>query len=231
MRVLAARWRTEGWRRRGHALDPTGQEGPVRNRWRIRICLAAVVVTAATVLAGAARADFRPGLYTHGSCAGTAASRIDPVNFVFWDWGTADRAVDQTRAHAAWNDTSGSSQYFFDHGTCSAMTAQRASSGTFSSRFHIRLHPIHWDATLRWTTIGDAHHEDLTYCGHAVDSNGASGSGFDQGRRELRMRLESGGHGWYSEFWGNTQNFQQCDGDYAGSDGYTVFSRAHQVNH
>ena len=45
------------------------------------------------------------------------------------------------------------------------------------------------------------------------------------------MRLESGGHGWYSEFWGNTQNFQQCDGDYAGSDGYTVFSRAHQVNH
>ena len=103
----------------------------MRNRWAIRICLAAVVATAAAVLAEGATADFRPGLYTHGSCAGTAASRIDPVNFVFWDWGTADRAVSQTRTHAAWNDTSGSSQYFFDHGTCSAMTAQRASGGTF----------------------------------------------------------------------------------------------------
>ena len=87
------------------------------------------------------------------------------------------------------------------------------------------------DDTLRWTTIGDAHHEDLTYCGHAVDANGSTGSGFDQGRRELRIQMENGGHGWYSEFWGNTQNFQQCDGDYASSDGYTVFSRAHQINH
>lgn len=194
------------------------------------IAVGATVATAA-VLAPQARADFQPGYYTHGSCAGTAASRIDPVNFAYWDWGTWDRAVSQTQTHAGWLDTGGSSQYFFDHGNCYTMTAQRADGGTASSRHHIRFHPIHSDATLGWTTIGDAHHEDFTYCGHAVDANGPSGSGFDQGRRQLRVLLENGGHGWYSEFWGNTQNFQQCDGDYASSDGYTVFSRAHQINH
>jgi hypothetical protein len=197
------------------------------------VALIAFAATAAATaaLAPQARADFQPGYYTHGSCAGTSASRIDPVNFVYWDWGTWDRAVSQTQTHAGWLNTSGSSQYFFDHGNCYTMTTQRADGGSTSSRFHIRYHPIHSDATLRWTTIGDALHEDFTYCGHAVDANGPSGSGFDQGRRQLRILMENGGHGWYSEFWGNTQNFQQCDGDYASSDGYTVFSRAHQINH
>lgn len=191
----------------------------------------AAVITAIAAATPSARADFQPGYYTHGSCAGTSASRIDPINFVYWDWGTWDRAASQTQSHAGWTDTGGSSQYFFDHGNCYTMTTQRASGGVASSRYHIRLHPIHSDAALGWTTIGDAHHEDLTYCGHAVDANGSNGSGFDQGRRQLRILMENRGHGWYSEFWGNTQNFQQCDGDYASSDGYTVFSRAHQVNH
>lgn len=191
----------------------------------------AVVATAGAVVATTARADFSPGFYTHGSCAGTQESRIDPINFVFWDWGTWDRAINNIQSHAGWGDNGGSGQYFFDHGNCYSMIDQRASGGTASTRFHIRLHPIHSDPSLGWTTIGDAHHEDLTYCGHAVDSNGANGSGFDQGRRELRILLENGGHGWYSEWWGNTQNFQQCDNDYASSDGYTVFSRSHQINH
>jgi hypothetical protein len=193
--------------------------------------LAVVAVLLAAVLATEGQADFSPGYYTHGSCAGTAESRIDPVNFVFWDWGTWDRAVSQTQTHSGWSDDNGDGQYFFDHGNCSFMTAQRASAGLQSSRFHIRYHPIHSDPSLGWTTIGDAHHEDATYCGHATDANGPNGSGFDQGRRQLRAHLENAGHGWYSEFWGNTQNFQQCDLDYASSDGYTVFSRAHQVNH
>ena len=194
---------------------------------------AAMLAVVAIAAAGAtiARADFQPGQYTHSSCAGTSASRVDPINFVYWDWGTIGRVVSQTETHAGWMSSSGSGQYFFSHGDCYFMADQRASGGTLSSRFHVRYHPIHWDASLGWTTIGDAHHEDLTYCGHAVDSNGDQGSGFDQGRRQLRIQLENGGHGWRSEWWGNTQNFQQCDGDYAGSDGYTVFSRAHQTNH
>src|SRR6266545_793773 len=34
-----------------------------------------------------------------------------------------------------------------------------------------------------------------------------------------------------SSFWGNTQNMLQCDNEYAGSDGYTVFIWLHQTNH
>jgi hypothetical protein len=183
-------------------------------------------------LATAAFADFDTDAHTYKGCPGTAANRVDPVNVVLWDWGTWDRAVSQIASHLAWSDAGGSTQSFVDHGNCHPMQAQRASAGTTSSRFHVRLRPIHFDTALGWTSVGDAHHEDFVwYCGHAVDSNGPSGSGFDQGRRELRTRFEAAGHDWYSRWWGNTQNFKQCDGDYAGSDGYTVFIRAHQVNH
>ena len=85
------------------------------------------------------------------------------------------------------------------------------------------------DADPVWgrTARGDAHHEDtIVYPGcHAVDANGPDGSGFDQGRRRLRELFAAGGHGWRSQFWGNTRSFRQCDGDYAGSDGYVVFLR------
>ncbi len=184
----------------------------------------------ALVAATSAYAHFETGRFTHSRCAGTAESRVDPINVVFWDWATWDRAADQLAAHAGWTNASGSEQFFFDHGSCHAMSGQRASGGASSTRFHIRVHPVHWDSQLGWTAVGDAHHEDLVFpCGHAVDANGPAGSGFDQGRRELRARMEQGGHGWRSEWWGNTANFRQCDGDYAGSDGYTVFVRVHEA--
>jgi hypothetical protein len=64
-----------------------------------------------------------------------------------------------------------------------------------------------------------------------ADANGPSGSGFDQGRNSLKLSFVNAGHTWYPAWWGNTQNFQQCDGDYAGSDGYTYYIHLHQVNH
>lgn len=46
-------------------------------------------------------------------------------------------------------------------------------------------------------------------------------SGFDWGRDETVSRLVGSGPlgwgGWHN--WGNTQEFQQCDGDWAGSHG------------
>lgn len=189
-------------------------------------------LAAAAVFAGAALAHFNTGLYTHSNCPADNYDRVDPLNIVFYDWGTWGRAVNQIQAHARWFDDGGSMQTFVDHGDCYNMVTQRASSGVVSTRFHIRLHPIHYDDALGWTTVGDAHHEDLVWsCGHAVDKNGSNGSGFDQGRRELRIRFENAGHSWYSRFWGNTQSFKQCDGDYASSDGYTVFIHLHQLNH
>jgi hypothetical protein len=218
-------------RKRWRAVGVAGERSSVTPRGRAAVLLG-VIAAALVTFGGAAFAHFDTGLYTHSNCPADNNDRVDPINIVFWDWGTSDRVVSQIQSHASWLNGSGSSQTFIDHGACFEMGAQRASSGTASTRFHVRLHPIHLDDSLRWTTVGDAHHEDFVwYCGHAVDSNGSSGSGFDQGRRQLRILFESAGHSWSSRFWGNTQNFQQCDGDYASSDGYTVFIRLHQQNH
>jgi len=195
----------------------------------------ALVLPGAVVVAGTpALAHFdASGRYTHRSCPASAATRVDPVNVVFTGWGTWGRAVSQIESHAGWRDTSGTSQSFIDHGACSAMHAQRASGR--GSRFHVRIRGQHWDATRGWTASAAAHHEDLVVfplpCGHAVDSNGSGGSGFDQGRDELQRRLAAAGHPTQRAWWGNTQSFKQCDGDYAASDGWTLFVELHQVNH
>ena len=171
--------------------------------------------------------------YTHRSCPATVANRTDPVNVVFTGWGTWGRAESQIESHADWSATTGTTQSFVDHGSCFPMHSQHASGQ--ASRFHVRLRGQHPDAVLGWTTTGDAHHEDLVAfpvpCGHAVDSNGPGGSGFDQGRDELEGRFSAAGHSTRWEWWGNTQSFKQCDGDYAASDGWTVFIQLHQVNH
>ena len=113
------------------------------------------------------------------------------------------------------------------------MHTQRASG--LGSRFHVRVRGQHQDPALGWVAVAGAHHEDLVLfpipCGHAVDSNGPGGSGFDQGRDELEQQLVAAGHVSSRVWWGNTQSFKQCDGDYAGSDGWTVFISLHQVNH
>jgi len=173
------------------------------------------------------------GRYTHVACPGTAATRSDPVNVVFGTWGTWGRAESQVETHVGWTATSGSTQHFLDHGGCFAQHAQRASGE--GSRFHVRIRGQHWDSGFGWTAAAGAHHEDLVLfpfpCGHAVDANGPGGSGFDQGRDELEARFRAAGHETSRAWWGNTQSFKQCDGDYAASDGWTLFVRLHQVNH
>jgi hypothetical protein len=170
--------------------------------------------------------------YTHTASNCSGASRVDPINIVFYTWGTWARAENQVQTHAGWTNGSGSPQYFWDHSTCYLMHTQRASGCGTCGRFHIRIRGQHEDPTLGWTATGDAHHEDwVITCGHAVDANGPNGSGFDQGRAQLSNAMWMGGHSYYYTWWGNTQNFQQCDGDYSGSDGNTSFIQLHQVNH
>jgi len=198
----------------------------------LALVLPAVVV--ALLLAVPAPAHFDGSdRYTHGRCPGTASNRIDPLNVLFRTWGTYGRALSQTETHVGWGDEAGNSQYFVDHATCTLMHGQRASGAAWSSRFHLRVRGQHEDPVLGWTATGDAHHEDLVLiCGHAVDANGPEGSGFDQGRNELRARMAAAGHGISTgNWWGNTQNFKQCDGDLAGSNGYTTYITLHQVNH
>jgi hypothetical protein len=199
--------------------------------------LAVAIATSGIVLGlgagvGLAHFDGRAS-YTHAGCPASFENRTDPVNVVFTGWGTWGRADSQIQSHAGWTATSGSSQSFVDHDACWPMHAQRASNE--GTRFHIRLRGQHPDAALGWTAMGDAHHEDLVMfpvpCGHAVDANGSGGSGFDQGRDELARRFASAGHPSKRVWWGNTQSFRQCDGDYAASDGWVVLVELHQVNH
>jgi hypothetical protein len=199
-----------------------------------RTATALMLAVTAMALAGPAAAHFdASSKYTYRECPATAENRVDPINVVFSSWGTWGRAVSQVESHAGWTDTTGSSQAFVDHGTCYAMHAQRASGSR--TRFHIRVRGQHPDTVLGWTATGDAHHEDLVLfpipCGHAVDSDGPDGSGFDQGRNELERRFADAGHMTSRVWWGNTQSFKQCDGDYASSDGWTAFIELHQANH
>lgn len=202
------------------------------------MCRLAVVVALAAlgVLAfgASALAHFdSSGRYTHRSCPASPATRTDPVNVVFTGWGTWGRVESQVEAHAGWDTISGSSQSFVDHGACYPMHTQRASG--LGSRHHVRARGQHPDSALGWTSSASVHHEDLVLvpvpCGHAVDSNGPGGSGFDQGRDEVQRLFLAAGHRTSRVWWGNTQSFRQCDGDYAGSDGWTLLVELHQVAH
>jgi hypothetical protein len=198
------------------------------------VVVGVVATVAAFATAGSAPAHFDDlEAYTHKACPATVANRVDPINVIFTGWGTWGRAVSQIESHLGWTATSGSTQSFADHGSCYAMHAQRASGQ--GSRFHVRVRGQHKDTELGWTATGDAHHEDfVTFpipCGHSVDSNGPGGSGFDQGRDELERSFAGAAHATSWLWRGNTQSFKQCDGDYAGSDGWAVLVELHQVNH
>ena len=58
---------------------------------------------------------------------------------------------------------------------------------------------------------------------HAVGANGPEGSGFDRGRDELNRQFQFAGHWTVYEFIGNTQTMHQCNGGFAGSDGYVLY--------
>jgi hypothetical protein len=177
-----------------------------------------VAFLAALALAAPAHADFSSSHYTYSSCGGGA---VDPVNIVFYgSTAYASNAAAHMEHHSGWSNTSGSSQVFYTHGYCRGMSTQRA-SGTYS-RYHLRFfQTYHRDAKGRYETVADAHHEDwIWYCGHAVDSNGPGGSGFDQGRWRVYDLLVTRHHWGGYQNWGNTRSFRQCDGDYAGSAGY-----------
>lgn len=199
------------------------------NPRRTLLALAAAAL-AAVAFAGSAPGHFQTYPYTLGSCPAAYERQIDPINVVFYGNATSELALNHIRFHLNWPYTSGSTQYFSSEGICGAMDGQRASGTTLQSRFHIRVkQTAHGDATWGITARGDAHHEDLIwYCGHAVDKGGGSSglaSGFDQGRSAIYNALV-GVHTYAGmTYWGNTRQFKQCDGDYAGSDGNVAWWR------
>ncbi len=172
--------------------------------------------------------------YTQKDDGNCTQNAVDPINVVFaGSVAGLDNTVDQIETHADWHTSSGSAQNLTVRVSssgyaCRGQGAQRANNSLVESRFHTRLWLIpHTQGTNDKDTVGDAHHEDFEEfrCfppSHAVDSNGSTGSGFDWGRRELRDEFDRAGHVTANHNWGNTRNFRQCDGDYAGSNGSGV---------
>jgi hypothetical protein len=215
---------------------------------RVQPLVAALVVATASLLAlsaGVARADFNIGYYTHDTCTNwnLESTRVDPINYVFFVWGTIDRVHNQVLTHGYghgynWNNRDGSPQKFISHSTCYPQDSQHADHPETSGRSHFREKAMHWDSTLGYTEIADAHHENIVWCGyifkHAVDSGTGSDSGFNKGRANVTNEVFANtAHmtGSYQIYFGNTQPMRQCDGKYAASDGYARMMTIHQINH
>lgn len=202
-----------------------------------------LAVPIALVFSNSAAAHFESGLYSHR--ASDCASRSDPITVVFYGYATGTRTLNHVRFHTGWGGGSGGGQYFASHGICGAGT-QHAESGTFT-RYHIRMRKTyHDDATWGTTSTGTPHHEDwidsaISGCfpgNHAVDKGGVDKggglqSGFDQGRTRIYNALiGQPGHTFGGSVnWGNTQEFKQCDGDWAGSHGTVYWFRIPNNSH
>jgi hypothetical protein len=195
----------------------------------------ASTIVSASVLAGAIAVSVaqafpdwsRPYTQSSSDCVGDHA--IDPINFEFHgDSANVDGTNSNMHYHTDWDEHGGSDQWLsvkVDPGNygCRVEQHQPATLDEIhvSDRFHIRLWNIPNSSGDGKKTVGDAHHEDFVItCGDAVDSNGSTGSGFDWGRRRLFNRFDAEGHPVDSAYWGNDRDFKQCDGDWAGSNGY-----------
>jgi hypothetical protein len=138
----------------------------------------------------------------------------------------------------------GTSQYFLQGSECGVMQDQRATDCLPCTRYHVRYRsaPDVVSAGLGYTAASDPHHEVYTTqgrCykgggigGHAVDAGGYGGSwsGYDLARHRFYQAWASlpasQGHTWKNganSFWGNTQQFLQCNDWWAGSNGQVGF--------
>ncbi len=157
---------------------------------------------------------------------------IDPVGVMFrGKWAGPENVANKTAKFANWlNESNAGAQDLKVKESdgvyrCRETDMARSSHNDIlpGSRFHVRLWFIPATAGHpKVRTVGTPHHEDLKICGHAVDQNGPEGSGFDIGRQALKRAFVDYNHKVRSEKWGNTLLKEQCDGGWAGSNGWGV---------
>jgi hypothetical protein len=182
-----------------------------------------------------AGADFNifPYSFRDGACT----ERSDPVTVIFYREASAILSNNHVRAHTGWDGGEGGGQNYSSHGVCLPGDRHSESAGATSTRYHIRMGRT-WDEDVNWgrTTAATPHHEDFLWTcapsNHAVDKGGVNlgqnlWSGFDQGRSRIYDALYGQDAHYFAgdPYWGNTQEFQQCDGDWAGSHGTTYWFR------
>jgi hypothetical protein len=192
-----------------------------------RLTAILVAFTAVTFAPSPAGADFNSGWYTRDPCSPNVLR--DPITIVFTHNASGARSLNHVQHHLSWGyPTSGITQYFVSHGVCAAMDGQRASAGTFSSRYHIRVRKTyHGDTTWGTTAVGAPHYDQLTGCGHKVPTNG-----FNNGR-QANINGFSGTHHTHQGTvnWGNTLPIRQCDASTAASNGNVAWFSIPNSNH
>lgn len=177
--------------------------------------------------------------YKESSCA----SYSDAITMIFYGFATLDRSLNHVQSHASWEEPTfgGGNQYFLSHGVCGNFEGERGSCCVTTNRWHIRARRTEEDdPMLGMTTASTPHHEDVILQGtepdvcHAIDKGSAESginSGFDQGRDELIGKFGGSNHSYYLMYKGNTQTIQQCDDDYAGSNGWVAFVYVPETSH
>lgn len=190
--------------------------------------VAAFVVLALGAASARAFPDWSAPYSTDAGNSCNTTGWVDPVTIVFnGDQANAVNAKNSVEAHLGWYNDSGSGQDLLVRVTssggfvCAQFDFQRASAGALSDRKHIRMWRIPSSADANKKVAGTPHVEDWVFgdgCfSHAVEPNGSDGSGFDKGRRSVQNGFAD--HGTSNANWGNTRNFRQCNGRYAGSNG------------
>jgi hypothetical protein len=185
---------------------------------RVALLMVAAMVTVLVLpVPASSHFEFRMYSRTDSSCNQWS----DPVTAVFYGNGDPARVINHIVHHTGWNFAGGSAQYFIDHGVCENLSDQRSSGAIFSTRNHVRIfYTADWDPGFGFTSSATPHFEDIT-CGgtnHAVRETVNGWSGFDEGRAQLYNWMSPGHYTW-TENWGNTAWMQQCDGQFAYSNG------------
>ncbi len=198
------------------------------------------LLTCVLVLAPAtvASADVSFNGYDHknnNTCAGTG-SRQDPVTVLFAvgaTYSTFSSPVGNSIAvHVGWGSSSpndnpfGSSSHLYTH-SCKPPSGVNQSGPALSNRWHVRHYKNDdHDATWGYVAYGTPHFDTL--CG----VTGHAASAFTTGRAHIVNGYTANGHANHGTFWkGNTGVVQQCNGTYAGADGYVTRVHQHYALH
>lgn len=166
--------------------------------------------------------------YTYSTSQCWQGKEIDPINVVFTGNATAQNVFNHAIDHGGWLFEDGTTQSFWQSGQCLNMDGQAASGPSFQlpGRFHMRFLSRNAGWPLGTIAVADAHHEDVTWCGHTVDHEDDNGgvSGFDMGRNDIHANWNAGGHPSTGlEFWNNRNRMMQCDQRRSSSDGFVAF--------
>lgn len=165
---------------------------------------------------------------------------VDPISVVFYNNGSLSQTHYHAHYDSVWavHDSVGNPQYFYDHYPCDIQDGQDADDLFFTSRLHMRYETgAEWDPSWGTYTLATPHEEQVVLDGgnfvcHAVlsEANHPPG-GFVLAKWDIGWdwhNWNNGGGLHYlagSMWWGNTSEFQQCNGKWAGNDGWVDYIR------